>query len=304
MSVMSHASPPSLLHDSLTQIAADIDQEFDALLKLPGDARDRLYAAMRHAAIGGGKRLRPLLVTATAALFHVDRAVAVRVGTAVEAIHVYSLVHDDLPCMDDDDMRRGKPTVHRAFDDATAVLAGDSLHALAFEILASPQTHPDPFVRGELVATLALASGPEGMAGGQMMDIEAENASFDLQTVMRLQALKTGALIAASVEMGAILGHIPPEGRTHLRGYARDIGLAFQIADDILDVEGDPELAGKALQKDADAGKGTFVSLMGLERAKQQAEMLVAQANEHLSCYGTEANLLRVIANYITERDR
>lgn len=301
---MSLASSPSLLNDSLTQIAADIDQEFDALLKLPGDARDRLYAAMRHAAIGGGKRLRPLLVTATAALFHVDRAVAVRVGTAVEAIHVYSLVHDDLPCMDDDDMRRGKSTVHRAFDDATAVLAGDSLHALAFEILASPQTHPDPFVRGELVSTLALASGPEGMAGGQMMDIEAENATFDLQTVMRLQALKTGALIAASVEMGAILGHIPPEGRTHLRGYARDIGLAFQIADDILDVEGDPELAGKALQKDADAGKGTFILLMGLERAKQQAEMLVAQANEHLSCYGSEANLLRAIANYITERDR
>ena len=301
---MSLASSPSLLHDSLTQIAADIDQEFDALLKLPGDARDRLYAAMRHAAIGGGKRLRPLLVTATAALFHVNRAVAVRVGTAVEAIHVYSLVHDDLPCMDDDDMRRGKPTVHRAFDDATAVLAGDSLHALAFEILASPQTHPDPFVRGELVSTLALASGPEGMAGGQMMDIEAENATFDLQTVMRLQALKTGALIAASVEMGAILGHIPPEGRTHLRGYARDIGLAFQIADDILDVEGDPKLAGKALQKDADAGKGTFVSLMGLERAKQQAEVLVAKANEHLSCYGSEANLLRAIAYYITERDR
>ena len=301
---MSLASSPSLLNDSLTQIAADIDQEFGALLKLPGDARDRLYAAMRHAAIGGGKRLRPLLVTATAALFHVDRAVAVRVGTAVEAIHVYSLVHDDLPCMDDDDMRRGKPTVHRAFDDATAVLAGDSLHALAFEILASPQTHPDPFVRGELVSTLALASGPEGMAGGQMMDIETEKATFDLQTVMRLQALKTGALIAASVEMGAILGHIPPEGRTHLRGYARDIGLAFQIADDILDVEGDPELAGKALQKDADAGKGTFILLMGLERAKQQAEMLVAQANEHLSCYGSEANLLRAIANYITERDR
>ena len=301
---MSLASSPSLLHDSLTQIAADIDQEFDALLKLPGDARDRLYAAMRHAAIGGGKRLRPLLVTATAALFHVNRAVAVRVGTAVEAIHVYSLVHDDLPCMDDDDMRRGKPTVHRAFDDATAVLAGDSLHALAFEILASPQTHPDPFVRGELVSTLALASGPEGMAGGQMMDIEAENATFDLQTVMRLQALKTGALIAASVEMGAILGHIPPEGRTHLRGYARDIGLAFQIADDILDVEGDPKLAGKALQKDADAGKGTFVSLMGLQRAKQQAEVLVAKANEHLSCYGSEANLLRAIAYYITERDR
>ena len=175
---------------------------------------------------------------------------------------------------------------------------------MAFEILASSQTHTDPFIRGELVSTLALASGPEGMAGGQMMDIEAEKSAFDLQTVMRLQALKTGALIAASVEMGAILGHIPPEGRTHLRGYARDIGLAFQIADDIMDVEGDPELAGKALQKDAAAGKGTFVSLMGLERAKQQADMLVQQANEHLSTYGSEADLLRAIANYITERDR
>lgn len=288
----------------MTHIAVDIDDEFDRLLSLPGDARDRLYAAMRHAAIGGGKRLRPLLVTATASLFNVDRAAALRVGTAVEAIHVYSLVHDDLPCMDNDDMRRGKPTVHKAFDDATAVLAGDSLHALAFEILANPGTHPDPFVRAELISTLALASGPDGMAGGQMMDIEAEKSAFDLQTVTRLQALKTGALIAASVEMGAILGHVPPEGRGHLKGYARDIGLAFQIADDILDVEGDPELAGKALQKDAVAGKGTFVSLMGLDRAKQQAAMLVAQANDHLASYGSEADLLRAIANYITERDR
>lgn len=294
----------SVLQDALAQIAVDIDHEFDSMLKLPGDARDRLYAAMRHAAIGGGKRLRPLLVTATAALFNVDRNTALRVGTAVEAIHVYSLVHDDLPCMDNDDMRRGKPTVHKAFDDATAVLAGDSLHALAFEILASADTHADPFVRAELISTLALASGPDGMAGGQMMDIEAEKSAFDLQTVTRLQALKTGALIAASVEMGAILGHIPPEGRAHLKGYARDIGLAFQIADDILDVEGDPELAGKALQKDAEAGKGTFVSLMGLERAKQQAAMLVAQANDHLASYGSEADLLRAIADYITERDR
>lgn len=301
---MSDAASPSLLKDALAQIAADVDGEFDRLLTLPGDTRDRLYAAMRHAAIGGGKRLRPLLVTATASLFNVDRAAALRVGTAVEAIHVYSLVHDDLPCMDNDDMRRGKPTVHKAFDDATAVLAGDSLHALAFEILASPSTHPDPFVRAELISTLALASGPDGMAGGQMMDIEAENSAFDLQTVTRLQALKTGALIAASVEMGAILGHVPPEGRAHLKGYARDIGLAFQIADDILDVEGDPELAGKALQKDAVAGKGTFVSLMGLDRAKQQAAMLVAQANEHLASYGSEADLLRAIADYVTERDR
>lgn len=301
---MTETGSPSVLQDALAQIAIDIDHEFDILLKLPGDARVRLYAAMRHAAIGGGKRLRPLLVTATAALFNVDRNAALRVGTAIEAIHVYSLVHDDLPCMDNDDMRRGKPTVHKAFDDATAVLAGDSLHALAFEILASPDTHPDPFIRAELISTLALASGPDGMAGGQMMDIEAEKSAFDLQTVTRLQALKTGALIAASVEMGAILGHVPPEGRAHLKGYARDIGLAFQIADDIMDVEGDPELAGKALQKDADAGKGTFVSLMGLDRAKQQAAMLVAQANDHLTSYGNEADLLRAIADYITQRDR
>ena len=294
----------STLQNALAQIATDIDREFAMLLASPGDARDPLYAAMRHAAIGGGKRLRPLLVVATSSLFHVGRDVALRVGTAVEAIHVYSLVHDDLPCMDDDDLRHGKPTLHRAYDEATAVLAGDSLHALAFEILSNSGTHSDPFVRSELIATLAMASGPDGMAGGQMMDLEAEKTTFDLPTVTRLQALKTGALIAASVEMGAILGHVPSEGRTNLRGYARDIGLAFQIADDILDVEGDPELAGKALHKDADAGKGTFVSLMGLDRAKQQAEMLVEQAVGQLSSYGQEADLLRAIANYITQRDR
>ena len=301
---MAEAASSMLLHNALAQIAAEIDDEFSQLLVSPGDARDPLYAAMRHAAIGGGKRLRPLLVTATASLFHVDRDVALRVGTAVEAIHVYSLVHDDLPCMDDDDLRRGKPTVHRAYDEATAVLAGDALHALAFEILANSGTHTDPFIRSELIATLAVASGPDGMAGGQMMDLEAEKTTFDLPTVTRLQALKTGALIAASVEMGAILGHVPPEGRTHLRGYARDIGLAFQIADDILDVEGDSEIAGKALHKDAEAGKGTFVSLMGLDRAKQQAAMLVEQAVGQLAGYGQEAELLRAIANYITERDR
>jgi farnesyl diphosphate synthase len=298
-------APSSLsLHSAIHQVSAEIDAQFDQLLIVPDDARRRLYEAMRHAAIGGGKRLRPLLVVATANLFHVDRDVALRVATALESIHVYSLIHDDLPCMDDDDVRRGKPTVHRAFDEATAVLAGDSLHALAFEILASSATHSDPFVRSELIATLALASGPDGMAGGQMMDLEAEKAQFDLPTVTRLQALKTGALIAASVEMGAILGRLPAEGRARLRGYARDIGLAFQIADDILDVEGDEELAGKALHKDADMGKATFLSLMGLARAKEQAQMLVDQAIDHLSNYGPEADLLRSIARFVLERDR
>ena len=292
------------LNEAIAQVAADVDALFDELLAVPDDPRQRLFEAMRHAAIGGGKRLRPLLVVASASIFNVARSYAVRAGTAVEAIHVYSLVHDDLPCMDDDDMRRGKPTVHKAFDEATAVLAGDSLHALAFEILADPATHPDPFTRGEMIATRATASGPDGMAGGQMMDLEAEKSNFDLPTVTRLQALKTGALIAASVEIGAILGHVAPEGRTHLRGYARDIGLAFQIVDDIMDVEGDEALAGKALGKDADAGKATFVSLMGLDRAKQQAEMLVEQAISHLASYGHEADLLRAIARYVLERDR
>lgn len=293
-----------MLETAIRQVAAEVDAEFGALLPVPEDARAPLYEAMRYAAIGGGKRLRPLLLVATAELFNVDRDAALRVATAIEAIHVYSLIHDDLPCMDDDDLRRGKPTLHKAFGEATAVLAGDSLHALAFEILADPATHPDPFVRSELIATLAQASGPDGMAGGQMMDLEAESATFDLPTVTRLQALKTGALIAASVEMGAILGHLPPDGRSHLRGYARDVGLAFQIVDDVMDVEGDEALAGKALNKDAAAGKATFVSLMGVERAKQQAAVLVEQSLGQLASHGAEADLLRAIARYVLERDR
>lgn len=301
---MTGASSSANLKSAIAQISADIDTQFDQLLPLPGDARDRLYEAMRYSAIGGGKRLRPLLLTATASLFNVDREAALHAATAIEAIHVYSLIHDDLPCMDDDALRRGKPTAHLAFDEATAVLAGDALLALAFEILSDQSVHADPFVRSELIATLAKASGPNGMAGGQMMDLAAENSSFDLATITRLQHLKTGALIDASVEMGAILGHIQSDGRTHLRGYAQNIGLAFQIADDIIDVEGDADKAGKALQKDAAAGKETFVSLMGLDRAKEQAQILVDQAIEHLSSYGKEADLLRDIARYIVERDR
>ena len=291
------------LRAALTQVGGEIDRRFDALLTVPDDPRADLYRAMRHAAIGGGKRLRPLLVFATANLFGVDRECAGRAATAVECIHVYSLIHDDLPAMDDDDMRRGKPTVHKAYDEATAILAGDCLHAMAFEILADPRTHPDPFVRAELVFDLARATGPVGMVGGQMMDIEAEKTSFDLATITRLQSMKTGALIAASVEAGAILGRVAPEGRTGLRGYARDIGLAFQIADDLLDVEGDAEVVGKATGKDADAGKETFVSLLGLDRAREQARMLVEQAQSHLRNFGSEADLLREIARYILERD-
>jgi len=295
---------PLALKTAMDRVSGDIDQMFDRILTVPADPRSRLYEAMRHAAIGGGKRLRPLLVRASSDLFHVDRVPALRVGVAIECIHVYSLIHDDLPCMDDDDMRRGKPTVHKAYDEATAVLAGDSLQALAFEIVSDPETHADPFVRAELGAELAKAAGPSGMAGGQMMDLAAEGSTFDLAAVTRLQQLKTGALIAFCLEAGAILGHVPPEGRRTVRAYARDVGLAFQIADDLLDVEGQADVTGKAVGKDADRGKATFVSLLGPERARQQAEMLVDQAIGHLAGFGTEATLLRSIARYVVERDR
>jgi farnesyl diphosphate synthase len=292
-----------LLRDELTSIGLAVDRYFDLNLALPDDPRARLFEAMRYASIGGGKRLRPLLVSASARLFNVSGDSALRVGCAIEAIHIYSLIHDDLPCMDDDDLRRGKPTVHKAFDEATAVLAGDALHALAFEWLADDECHSDPFVRSELMLELARAAGPSGMAGGQMMDMMAADSTFDLHGVTRLQQLKTGALIAYSLEAGAILGRVPPEGRTALRGYARDIGLAFQIADDLIDVEGDAEVAGKAVGKDEAAGKATFVSLMGVDRAKAQAGQLVEQAIAHLHSFGVEADLLRAIARYIVERD-
>lgn len=292
-----------LLAEERARIAREIDSAFDALLPVPADARARLVEAMRYAAIGGGKRLRPLLLTLVAEMYGVQRSTAIRAGIAIEAIHVYSLIHDDLPCMDNDALRHGKPTVHLAYDEATAVLAGDSLHAFAFEVLADPATSADPFTRVELLQTLGQASGQQGMAGGQMMDLVAETSEFDLQTITRLQQLKTGALLGAAVEMGAILGRIPPEGRTHLRGYARDIGLAFQIADDLIDHEGDASVAGKAVGKDAGAGKQTFVSLLGPDRARDQAGMLVEQAIGHLAQHGREADLLRALARYIIERD-
>lgn len=298
-------TPASLsLKPALDAIGEAMDSRFDRLLAVPADARARLYEGMRHAVMGGGKRMRPLLVVASCDLFHVDRERALRVALAIEAVHVYSLVHDDLPCMDDDDLRRGKPTVHRAFDEATAVLTGDSLFALAFELLADEATHEDPFVRSELVLELARAAGPAGMAGGQMMDLVAESERFDLATTTRLQQLKTGALIGFAVEAGAIMGKVGDATRLRLRGYARDLGLAFQIADDLLDVEGDPAAAGKALRKDAGAGKSTFVSLLGVGRARSQAEMLIDQAIHHLQGFGTEADLLRAIARFAIERDR
>src|SRR5215218_8734022 len=286
------------------RVATDIDELFDELLPTVTDGRAQLFQAMRHATIGGGKRLRPLLTIGASRLFAIDRECALRVGTAIEAIHVYSLIHDDLPCMDDADLRRGKATVHTAFGEAEAVLAGDSLHALAFEILADPETNSDPWVRCELVLELARAAGPAGMAGGQMMDLAAEGAELDLAAITRLQQLKTGALIEFAVEAACIMARLPVEARTPYRGYARNIGLAFQIADDLIDHSGDAEAAGKRVGKDAASGKATIVSLLGPDRARRQAEMLVEQGVEHLSSHGSEAELLRAIAAFVTERDR
>jgi farnesyl diphosphate synthase len=286
-----------------SRVSAEIDAFFDRLLPPSGDGRERLYEAMRYAAIGGGKRLRPLLTLAASKLFAIDRKRATRVGAAIEAIHVYSLVHDDLPCMDNDDLRRGKPTVHKAFGEAVAVLAGDSLHALAFEIIAHPDTHEDPFIRSELIHELARAAGPAGMAGGQMMDLDAEGRALDIPAIARLQQLKTGALIEYSVEAACILKRMPHEARTPYRGYARNVGLAFQIADDLIDHHGDEAAAGKRIGKDSSAGKATFVSQLGAERARQQAELLVEQACEHLSEHGQEADLLRAIARFAVERE-
>ena len=292
------------LEAEASRVSSELDSFFEKLLAPRKDGRDLLYAAMRHAAIGGGKRLRPLLTVAASRLFGIDAERALRVGAAVEAIHVYSLIHDDLPCMDNDDLRRGKPTVHREYGEAAAILAGDSLHALAFEILADPDTHEDPFVRSELVFELARAAGPSGMAGGQMMDLSAEGQSLDLPAITRLQQLKTGALIEYALEAPCVMARLPAEARRPYRGYARNIGLAFQIADDLIDHAGDARAAGKRTGKDAKAGKATFVSVLGPDRAAQQARVLVEQAIEHLSGHGDEADLLRALARFAIERDR
>lgn len=259
-------------------------------------------AGMRYAS-AGGKRLRGFLAMETARLFDVDPAHALRAGAAVECLHAYSLVHDDMPCMDDDALRRGQPTVHVKWDESTAVLVGDALQTLAFEILAHPDTHSDGAVRAQLCLTLARASGAEGMVLGQAQDIAAETASapLTLEQITELQSNKTGALLVWPCEAGAILGGADP---APLVGYARALGLAFQIADDVLDVEGDATLAGKALQKDADAGKATFVSLLGLEAAKVRAQSLIDEACAALQPYGPRADTLRDIACYVVTRDR
>lgn len=290
---------------ALKAAAARTEAALDAAL--PGvDATPvgRLAAAMRRGALAGGKRLRAFLTIEAAALFGAEPAGADRAAAAVECLHAYSLIHDDLPCMDDDDLRRGLPTVHVEWDEATAVLAGDALQTLAFELLTAPATHPDAAVRADLALTLARASGIGGMVGGQALDIAAETAAapLSLDEVTALQAKKTGALIAFAAEAGAILGRAGAAERAALAGYARDLGAAFQIADDVLDVEGDAEAAGKRLGKDEDAGKATFVSLLGLDGARARAEALAEAACDRLAPFGDGAAALRGAAWFTIRR--
>ena len=293
----------SRFDDALAEAAALTDALLDKLIAVPPGLEARVFEAMRYAALAPGKRLRPFLVLASARLFGVARGRALQVAAAIELVHAYSLVHDDLPAMDDSDLRRGRPTCHKAFDDATAILAGDGLLTLAFEVLADPDTHGDPAVRCELVAALAQAAGSHGMVGGQMIDLIAEDRpDLDIGAITRLQRLKTGALIAFACESGAILGKAPSELRAALRGYAHDLGLAFQIADDLLDVQGSAAATGKPVGQDAVAGKATFVSILGVERARAQAELLISQAVAHLDLFEERANLLRQAARFVVDR--
>ena len=286
----------------LSRGAEAVTGVLDNILAETNGHENRVVEAMRYASLAGGKRVRPFLVCATAALFDVEESRALRAAAAVELIHCYSLVHDDLPAMDDDELRRGQPTCHIAFDEATAILAGDALLTKAFEVLADAKTHAEPSIQSTLVKVLARASGHEGMVGGQIIDLYAENHELDVPEITRLQRMKTGALIAVSCDIGALMGKASEEAGHHLRGYSHDIGLAFQIADDLLDVRGDEAEVGKKTQKDAGAGKATFVSLLGVDEASEQAHMLSQQAQKHLAIFGEKADPLRALATFIVER--
>jgi farnesyl diphosphate synthase len=297
----------------LEGVAADIERLLGELL---GDtplsderARpQRLMDAMRHVSLAGGKRLRPFLVVEAAALFKAPRSQALMAGAALEFVHCYSLAHDDLPAMDNDDLRRGRPTAHKAFDEATAILAGDGLLTLAFDILARPETHPNPAVRAELVLALARMAGLGGMVGGQMLDLAAEGR-FDgtvkklgAADVKLLQSMKTGALLRFGCLAGAMLGEASATQREALDRYGSVLGEAFQIADDLLDVEGDAATVGKATGKDAAAGKGTFVTVLGLDGAKARLKTLVSEAEQALAPFGRDGDVLKMAARFVAER--
>ena len=282
--------------------AKAVNEVLDELLEVGDGPEARVVEAMRYSALSGGKRIRPFLVTASSDLFNVDKPSALRAAAAIEMVHCYSLIHDDLPAMDDDDLRRGKAACHIKFDEATAILAGDALLTKAFEVLADDKTHGNSTVRAELILVLAKAAGDAGMVGGQMLDLVAEDHALNMPEITRLQRMKTGALIAVSCEAGAILGRASEKAHHALHAYAHDIGLAFQIADDLLDVEGDEKEIGKKTGKDAAAGKATFVSLLGRERAREQAALLADQAAAHLDSFEEKGKLLRDLAYFVVNR--
>jgi farnesyl diphosphate synthase len=287
---------------ALEETADRVTVALDALIPRPDGPEARLMSAMRYATLGGGKRLRPFFVVTCGRMFDVDERALLRVAAAVECVHCYSLVHDDLPCMDDDDLRRGRPTVHKAYNEATAVLVGDALLSLAFEILVDPDTHADPRVLVELTRRMAVASGGRGMVGGQMIDVETEGREVDISAVTRMQRMKTGALIAFSIESAAILGRAGADSAHALQAFSHDLGLAYQITDDLLDSEGNAEELGKAVRKDAARGKASFVAVLGVEGARAQARRLAAQAKQHLDGFGARASLLHHAVDYVLER--
>ena len=288
---------------ALTGFADTMTGTLEALLPLPAGPEGKLYDAMRYSALGSGKFIRPYIVRTSALIFGVPETRYLRAGAAVEMVHAYSLIHDDLPAMDDDDMRRGRPSCHIAFDDATAILAGDALLTLAFEVLAGGDTHPDPQVRSDLVATLAARSGGSGMVGGQMIDLESEHAAVDAALIARLETMKTGALIAYSSAAGALLGGAGTEAVNALETFGFELGLAFQITDDLLDVEGDEDDVGKKVGKDAEAGKATFVSALGVDGARHEARRVTDRALSRLDSFGTRADELRSVAEFVLARN-
>ena len=292
----------SPIEPALNEAALFMEDVLQEVLPEPVGPQARVIEAMRYATVGGGKRIRAFLVLQSGRQFGVDRRALSRVAAAVECVHAYSLVHDDLPAMDNDDMRRGKPTVHRQFDEATAILAGDALLTHAFTLLASHETHPDPHVRADLVLRLSQAVGFAGMVGGQMIDIGGKAALEDIGQITRMQRLKTGALISFACEAGALMGRSSLQMRHALTNFAHDLGLAYQIVDDLLDFEGDPALMGKAARKDEKAGKATFVTVLGPERARAQAEILASQGAAHLDVFDEKADLLRSLVSFVVNR--
>jgi len=290
------------LQTAMDDVAEALERTLTRLLPDTDLPESPLFDAMRYGVLDGGKRLRPFMVVETAKLFNVDSYRARRVAAALEMVHCYSLIHDDLPAMDNSPMRRGKASVHTQYDEATAILAGDALLTLAFEILSHSDTHEDPRVRCQLITELAKASGGHGMVGGQMLDLIGESEEFDLGTISRLQRMKTGQLMCFACEAGAILGKAGEPQRKALKNFAHDLGLAFQVTDDILDVEADPADTGKPANQDDNAGKSTFVSEMGIDNAKERAEMLIGQAVRHLHIFGGRADVLRDLADYVLGR--